>query len=96
MGKNITGVRIGLGLKGTIIIAITVHKSYGLRIESYAIRGYMELILHIWYEFDPNIVFWLTSTFVIIRDLPSTWFLLWNHWAYVAEIRLLSFLSQNT
>ena len=45
-----------------------------------------------------GLIFWLTLTFVIIRDLPLTWFLLRNHQANVPEMkfRLLSFLSRNT
>jgi len=39
---------------------------------------------------------WLTSTFVIIRDLPLTWFLLRNHWPMSLKFHLLSFLSWNT
>ena len=36
----------------------------------------------------------ITSTFVIIRDLLLTWFLLWNH--YVAEIPLIELLKSKT
>ena len=45
----------------------------------------------------PRHCFWLTSTFVIIRDLPLTWFLLWNHDKPMSlKFRLLGFLSRNT
>jgi len=57
-------------------------------------RQLTERILWAHMSLTPTSFFWLTSTFVIIRDLPLTWFLLWGHFENTGRYACTGSLGQ--